>query len=95
MALGTVADVVALDNNNRILVHQGLLAYPCGQMSAGIKGAVRGGWAESVTACQRFRLFLGPRLNAVGRLDDMTMGYRLSAFNDETLLVIGILKWIL
>lgn len=75
VALGTVADVVALDNNNRILVHQGLQRIRAGRCRAGIKALceVAGRELSRLTASD-LGFFLGPRLNAVGRLDDMTMG---------------------
>lgn len=75
VALGTVADVVALDNNNRILVHQGLQRIRAERCRAGIKALceVAGRELSRLTASD-LGFSLGPRLNAVGRLDDMTMG---------------------
>ena len=84
VALGTVADVVALDNNNRILVHQGLQRIRAGKCRAGIKALceVAGRDLSRLTA-NDLGYFLGPRLNAVGRLDDMTMGIACLLSNDE------------
>jgi single-stranded-DNA-specific exonuclease len=75
VALGTVADVVALDRNNRILVHQGLQRIRSGRCRAGIQALceVAGKDLAKLTASD-LGFALGPRLNAVGRLDDMTLG---------------------
>ncbi|MFZ1417283.1 MAG: single-stranded-DNA-specific exonuclease RecJ [Burkholderiaceae bacterium] len=77
VALGTVADVVKLDHNNRILVAQGLRRIRQGKMSAGI-GALLQVAGRDFTKASTFDLgfALGPRLNAAGRLDDMTLGIR-------------------
>ena len=85
VALGTVADVVALDSNNRILVHQGLQRIRAGRCRAGIKALcdVAGRDLSRLTASD-LGYFLGPRLNAVGRLDDMTMGIACLLANDES-----------
>ncbi len=84
VALGTVADVVALDNNNRILVHQGLQRIRAGRCRAGIKALceVAGRDLSRLTASD-LGFSVGPRLNAVGRLDDMTMGIACLLANDE------------
>ena len=75
VALGTVADVVRLDNNNRRLVAQGLKRIRAGQMPAGMlalfKAAVR---EPNVATTFDFGFALGPRINAAGRLSDMTLG---------------------
>ena len=75
VALGTVADVVPLDDNNRIMVHQGLQRIRSGQCRPGISAmlevAKRTG-ADLVATDLGF--VLGPRLNAAGRLDDMALG---------------------
>ena len=75
VALGTVADVVVLDEVNRILVHQGLLRIRSGQCHAGIKAIIE------IADRQRDRMqasdlgfAIGPRLNAAGRMDDMSLG---------------------
>jgi single-stranded-DNA-specific exonuclease len=75
VALGTVADVVRLDHNNRTLVAQGLARMRAGKASAGIQALFRAAGAEPRQASVfdlGFRL--GPRLNAAGRIDDMTLG---------------------
>jgi len=75
VALGTVADVVPLDANNRILVHQGLQRIRAGQCRLGLRALceVAGRTLSQLTASD-LGFFLGPRLNAVGRLDDMSLG---------------------
>ncbi|MFZ3403991.1 single-stranded-DNA-specific exonuclease RecJ [Aeromonas salmonicida] len=75
VALGTVADVVALDGNNRILVHQGLQRIRAGRCRPGIQALVdvSGRDGSRLTAAD-LGFALGPRLNAVGRLDDMSLG---------------------
>src|SRR5690606_22895915 len=69
LALGTVADVVRLDANNRLLVAQGLKRIREGRMQPGIRAlfAVSGREARKATA-QDLGFFLGPRINAAGRL---------------------------
>ncbi|MFO1386363.1 MAG: single-stranded-DNA-specific exonuclease RecJ [Chitinivorax sp.] len=75
VALGTVADVVKLDANNRILVEQGLARMRAGKASAGIKALFQvAGRSEARTVCFDLGFALGPRLNAAGRLDDMSLG---------------------
>ncbi|MDO2949102.1 single-stranded-DNA-specific exonuclease RecJ [Aeromonas simiae] len=75
VALGTVADVVALDGNNRILVHQGLQRIRAGRCRPGIQALIDVSRREArrLTAAD-LGFALGPRLNAVGRLDDMSLG---------------------
>jgi single-stranded-DNA-specific exonuclease len=75
VALGTVADLVKLDANNRILVEQGLRRIRAGAGCAGINALLKiaGKSPEKVTA-QDFGFAVGPRLNAAGRLDDMRLG---------------------
>lgn len=75
VALGTVADVVPLERNNRLLVAQGLKRLRAGQCCAGIKALlqVAGRSAEKITAMD-LGFIIGPRLNAAGRLDDMSIG---------------------
>jgi single-stranded-DNA-specific exonuclease len=75
VALGTVADVVPLDANNRILVHQGLARIRAGRARAGLKAVleVAGREAQRISSTD-LGFILGPRLNAAGRLDDMSLG---------------------
>jgi single-stranded-DNA-specific exonuclease len=75
VALGTVADVVKLDANNRRLVAQGLARVRKGQMPAGMTAlfAAAGRTSEKCTS-QDFGFVVGPRINAAGRLSDMTLG---------------------
>jgi single-stranded-DNA-specific exonuclease len=75
VALGTVADVVRLDANNRRLVAQGLKRIRAGRMQAGVAAlfAAAGRDARRASAFD-FGFALGPRVNAAGRLADMTLG---------------------
>ena len=75
VALGTVADLVPLDRNNRILVQQGLQRIRAGQCRPGIQALleVAGRNTARVVAAD-FGFAVGPRLNAAGRLDDMSLG---------------------
>lgn len=77
VALGTVADVVPLDFNNRILVAQGLQRMRAGYACAGIKAllTVAGRDWHKLSATD-LGFVVGPRLNAAGRLDDMSLGIR-------------------
>lgn len=75
VALGTVADVVPLDHNNRILVAQGLARIRSGRCSPGISALItvaKRNQQNLVAADLGFAL--GPRLNAAGRLEDMSLG---------------------
>ncbi|WP_293775441.1 single-stranded-DNA-specific exonuclease RecJ [uncultured Oxalicibacterium sp.] len=75
VALGTVADVVKLDANNRILVAQGLKRMRAGRMHEGIAALFRAAGREARRASPFDLGFaLGPRLNAAGRLADMSLG---------------------
>ncbi|MFN9726067.1 single-stranded-DNA-specific exonuclease RecJ [Acidovorax sp.] len=75
VALGTVADVVKLDANNRRLVAQGLRRIRAGQMPAGIAALFHAaGRKASAATTFDFGFALGPRINAAGRLADMTLG---------------------
>ena len=75
VALGTVADVVPLDRNNRILVAQGLARIRGGQMQAGIAALFAvAGREPGRAATFDLGFALGPRLNAAGRLADMSLG---------------------
>lgn len=77
VALGTVADVVPLDRNNRLLVHQGLQRIRAGYARPGILALlqVAGKDYQRITSSD-FGFIVGPRLNAAGRLDDMSVGIR-------------------
>jgi len=83
VALGTVADVVRLDANNRILVKQGIKRIRAGRMQAGIKALFSAAGREPSQA-SGFDLgfMLGPRLNAAGRLADMSLGIELLVTDD-------------
>ena len=75
VALGTVADVVPLDANNRILVAQGLKRLRSGAGKAGLAALARAGGRDTARAnCFDLGFILGPRLNAAGRLADMGLG---------------------
>lgn len=86
VALGTVADVVALDQINRILVHQGLLRIRTGRSHPGIKALidVSGKNPESIYASD-LGFSVGPRLNAAGRMDDMSLGIQCLLTEDPVL----------
>lgn len=75
VALGTVADVVPLDKNNRILVEQGLRRIRHGETREGIKALFENAKRDSThLKAQDLGFAIGPRLNAAGRLDDMSLG---------------------
>lgn len=75
VALGTVADVVKLDSNNRILVQQGLQRIRKGRGCAGINALLQVSRREyQQISTYELGFMLGPRLNAAGRLDDMSLG---------------------
>ncbi len=75
VALGTVADVVPLDHTNRILVAQGLARIRKGQMTPGIAALFHAARRDPRTATtDDLGFFLGPRINAAGRLEEMTVG---------------------
>ena len=83
VALGTVADVVPLDQNNRILVEQGLRRMRSGLASAGINALFMVGKRNVNNAISTDLGFTcGPRLNAAGRLDDMSLGIECLLSND-------------
>jgi len=87
VALGTVADVVPLDENNRILVEQGIRRIRCGSVRPGIAAilAVAGRDPAKLVAAD-LGFAVGPRLNAAGRLEDMSFGIEcLLADNDSAL----------
>lgn len=75
VALGTVADVVKLDENNRILVQQGLQRMRAGRACAGITALLQVAKKSSAQAsAYEMGFIVGPRLNAAGRLEDMGLG---------------------
>lgn len=75
VALGTVADVVSLDVNNRILVDQGLKRIRAGQTRPGIQALIEVAKKnQQRLVASDFGFALGPRINAAGRLDDMSYG---------------------
>lgn len=86
VALGSVADVVPLDANNRILVHQGLARIRAGRARPGLRAIleVAGRQPERITSTD-LGFILGPRLNAAGRLDDMSLGIECLLCEDEAL----------
>lgn len=91
VALGTVADVVPLDRNNRILVHQGLARIRAGRCRPGITAILQVAKRDrgQITATD-LGFALGPRLNAAGRLDDMSLGIEcLLAQNPEQALTMA------
>ncbi|OLU35766.1 single-stranded-DNA-specific exonuclease RecJ [Pseudomonas sp. PA27(2017)] len=86
VALGSVADVVPLDANNRILVHQGLARIRAGRARPGLRALleVAGKQHGRITSTD-LGFILGPRLNAAGRLDDMSLGIECLLCEDEAL----------
>jgi single-stranded-DNA-specific exonuclease len=86
VALGSVADVVPLDANNRILVHQGLARIRAGRARPGLRAIleVAGRAPERITSTD-LGFIIGPRLNAAGRLDDMSLGIECLLCEDEAL----------
>lgn len=86
VALGSVADVVPLDANNRILVHQGLARIRAGRARPGLRALleVAGRDCRRITSTD-LGFILGPRLNAAGRLDDMSLGIECLLCEDEGL----------
>lgn len=75
VALGTIADVVKLDQNNRILVQHGLQRIRTGRACAGIKALLQvAGKSSSGISSLDLGFTVGPRLNAAGRLEDMSLG---------------------
>lgn len=85
VALGTVADVVPLDPNNRVLVAQGLRRIRAGRCVAGIRALLElaGRRANDLTAAD-LGFAVAPRLNAAGRMDDMTIGIQCLLADDPT-----------
>jgi single-stranded-DNA-specific exonuclease len=75
VALGTVADVVPLEQNNRVLVYQGLQRIKAGRCRPGIKALIElSGRQQHKVASSDLGYALAPRLNAAGRLEDMSIG---------------------
>ena len=85
VALGTVADVVRLDANNRRLVAQGLKRIRAGRMQPGVAALFSAAGRDPRRACAfDFGFALGPRVNAAGRLADMTLGIECLLTDDAT-----------
>jgi len=85
VALGTVADLVPLDHNNRILVQQGLRRIRAGRCLPGVRALLdlaNRPHQDAIAADLGYQL--GPRLNAAGRLDDMTIGIQCLLCDDLT-----------
>lgn len=77
VALGTVADIVPLDQNNRVLVAQGLQRIRAGRCTPGVRALLEtGGKVLSNVIATDLGFVAGPRINAAGRLDDMSIGIR-------------------
>ncbi|TLD44560.1 MAG: Single-stranded-DNA-specific exonuclease RecJ [Accumulibacter sp.] len=75
VALGTIADVVSLDHNNRVLVSQGLRRIREGRLTAGLRALFRAAGRNPAQASSvDLGFMIGPRLNAAGRLADMSLG---------------------
>nr|WP_246813303.1 single-stranded-DNA-specific exonuclease RecJ [Neptunomonas phycophila] len=75
VALGTVADVVALEHNNRVLVHQGLKRIRAGQARLGLLALIEiSGRQKERLVASDLGFAIAPRLNAAGRLEDMSIG---------------------
>lgn len=84
VALGTVADVVSLDQNNRVLVSQGLQRIRAGQCVAGIRALLtQSGRVVARTVSTDLGFAVGPRLNAAGRLEDMSIGIECLLSDDD------------
>jgi len=84
VALGTVADVVPLDFNNRILVSQGMKRIRAGRCVPGIRALLSSANKRIETCIASDLGFqVGPRLNAAGRLDDMSLGIQCLLTDDE------------
>ena len=77
VALGTVADIVPLDQNNRVLVAQGLQRIRAGRCTPGVRALLEtGGKVLGNIIATDLGFVAGPRINAAGRLDDMSIGIR-------------------
>ena len=85
VALGTVADVVRLDDNNRNLVHHGLQRIRAGRARPGIRALFRvAGRDLAQASTYELGFMIGPRLNAAGRLTDMALGIECLVTDSET-----------
>ena len=85
VALGTVADVVPLDHNNRILVQQGLNRMRAGHTVAGIQALLtQAGRQVARVVSSDLGFAVGPRINAAGRLEDMSVGIECLLTDDQT-----------
>ena len=85
VALGTVADVVPLDVNNRILVSQGIERIRAGRCRIGICSLLQvAGKEYSSISSQDMGFILGPRINAAGRMDDISIGIECLLTEDES-----------
>ncbi len=84
VALGTVADVVPLEHNNRILVAQGIARIRAGKVSAGLKALIKvaGRNAQQIKASD-MGFAIAPRINAAGRLEDMSIGIECLLCDDD------------
>jgi len=84
VALGTVADVVRLDHNNRVLVEQGLARIRNGRMQPGLRALLQVAGRDYARAgTYDLGFVIGPRLNAAGRLDDMSIGISCLLADDD------------
>ncbi|MEX0732057.1 MAG: single-stranded-DNA-specific exonuclease RecJ [Aquisalimonadaceae bacterium] len=84
VALGTVADVVPLDRNNRVLVEQGLRRIRAGRCRAGIRALLEvAGREPTQVSTGDLGFAVGPRLNAAGRLEDMSLGIECLLADDD------------
>ena len=85
VALGTVADLVPLDHNNRILVHQGIARIRAGRCRPGISALLEvAGRDQARLSTTDIGFIIGPRINAAGRLDDIGTGIRCLLTQDPT-----------
>ncbi|TSJ90661.1 single-stranded-DNA-specific exonuclease RecJ [Gilliamella apicola] len=83
VALGTIADVVKLDHNNRILVHQGINRIRSGHCCAGIKALLHIARKDPVSFTSTdLAYYIAPRLNAAGRMDNMSLSVELLLCDD-------------
>lgn len=85
VALGTVADVVPLDRNNRILVAQGIRRIRAGRCTPGLRALLESAGRRLEAAVEQDLAFqAGPRLNAAGRLEDMRLGIECLLTGDDS-----------
>ena len=83
VALGTIADVVKLDHNNRILVHQGINRIRSGYCCAGIKALLHIARKDPISFTSTdLAYYIAPRLNAAGRMDNMSLSVELLLCDD-------------